>query len=73
MGRLRGLGEDISPSLPAARNFLHYFLRTPLGVIAAFLEEGAMSRVDSTSPSERSDDCSAKTVYRVRPREATQF
>ena len=30
MGRLRGLGEEISPSLPAAPNFLHYFLRDPL-------------------------------------------
>ena len=42
------------------------------GVIAAFLEKGAVSRVDSTSPSEQSDDCPAKTVYRARPREAAR-
>ena len=38
MGRLRGLGEGISPSLPADRNFLHYFLRTPLGINLAGVE-----------------------------------
>ena len=30
MGRLQWLGREISPSLPAAPNFLHYFLRDPL-------------------------------------------
>ena len=31
MGRLQWLGREISPSLPAAPNFLHYFLRDLLG------------------------------------------
>ena len=30
MGRLQWLGREINPSLPAAPNFLHYFLRDPL-------------------------------------------
>ena len=30
MGRLQWLGREISPSLPAAPNFLHYFLRDPV-------------------------------------------
>ena len=37
MGRLQWLGREISPSLPAAPNFLHYFLRDPLGAFFAKL------------------------------------
>src|SRR5208337_1414169 len=32
MGRLQRFGREISPSLPAAPNFLHYLLREPLGL-----------------------------------------
>ena len=38
MGPLQGLGRKISPSLPAAPNFLHYFLRDPLAQLGGGLD-----------------------------------
>jgi hypothetical protein len=47
MGRLQWLGREISPSLPAAPNFLHYFLRDPL---AAYLNCPRLSAASEKVP-----------------------
>src|SRR5271157_4673059 len=50
MGQLQWLGREISPSLPAAPNFLHYFLRDPLAASPFLLREIMVEELPTYAP-----------------------